>query len=131
MKTIIAGSRDLENYGRLLEIIRDSGFVITEVVSGAARGVDMMGERYAKEHHIRLSTKPAHWLVYGKKAGFIRNQEMADYAEQLICYHTNSAGSKDMVKKMRLLGKPVYEVIEVEGSMIPIINKYNMEKSNV
>lgn len=36
--TIIAGSRDIEDYNIVSQAIRASGFLITEVVSGMARG---------------------------------------------------------------------------------------------
>ena len=42
MKTIIAGSRTIVDYQALLDAVVDSNFDITEVVSGGARGVDMV-----------------------------------------------------------------------------------------
>lgn len=50
MKTIIAGSRDITDYPRFeqyMQRVLDSGWTITEVVSGTCRGVDQMGERWA------------------------------------------------------------------------------------
>lgn len=49
MKVIIAGSRDVTF--PLLHVVRavdESGWTITEVVSGCARGVDEHGEQWAK-----------------------------------------------------------------------------------
>lgn len=100
MKVIIAGSRDIVNYNMVKDIIDNSDFVITEVVSGMARGVDSIGIRYAKENNLPLKCFPAGWDKYGKAAGPIRNQEMAEYANALICvYLRDSRGSKDMLKK--------------------------------
>jgi uncharacterized protein YaaQ len=42
MKVIIAGSRNITDYQQVVQVVRDSGFRITEVVSGGARGVGNM-----------------------------------------------------------------------------------------
>jgi hypothetical protein len=84
VKTIIAGSRNIVEYQALLDAIEASGFEITEVVSGGARGVDSLGERYAKEKGISLKIFPADWESHGRKAGIMRNTEMAHYADALI-----------------------------------------------
>ena len=41
MKTIIAGSRDIVDYKIVEKTIINSGFNITTVISGTARGVDI------------------------------------------------------------------------------------------
>lgn len=45
MKTIIAGSRDIHDADLLEQTIKQSGFEITVVVSGCAKGVDKLGKR--------------------------------------------------------------------------------------
>ncbi len=84
MKTIIAGSRGMDNYDFIKSTIIESGFEITEVVSGGARGVDRLGERYAKEVGIPIKQFIPDWDGLGKKAGHVRNREMGDYADALI-----------------------------------------------
>jgi hypothetical protein len=54
MKTIIAGSRDITDYNVVKAAVKAAGFTITEVVSGAARGVDSLGEEYARRHSIHI-----------------------------------------------------------------------------
>lgn len=109
MKTIIAGSRDIEDYDLVCDAIEDSGFEITEVVSGGARGVDRLGERWADEMGINLCIFPAQWKKLGKSAGPIRNQEMARYADAAIVLIKNhSAGATHMLKTARALGLKVY-----------------------
>ncbi|MAT51550.1 MAG: hypothetical protein CMK32_10245 [Porticoccaceae bacterium] len=100
MKTIIAGGRDykLTDEGRrMLDILRPT---ITEVVSGKARGADSEGERWANENGIPVKGFPADWGAHGKAAGPIRNQQMADYAEQLIAFWDGkSSGTRDMIRR--------------------------------
>lgn len=111
MKVIIAGSRSVQNYDIVKQAIEDSGFLpqITEVVSGTARGVDRLGERWAKENGISVRFFPANWKKYGKKAGMIRNAEMAEYADALIAIWDNeSPGTANMIRTMEKLGKKFY-----------------------
>ena len=79
MKTIIAGSRSIKIYKRVVEAIKTSGFVITEVVSGGAPGIDLLGENWAKHNGIPIKRFPAAWDVFGKQAGFVRNGAMISY----------------------------------------------------
>jgi hypothetical protein len=97
MKVIIAGSRDCEDYPSLLAAIRLSMFDITEVVSGHARGVDQMGERWAEEHGIPVKLFPAEWGKYGKSAGPKRNLQMAEYSDAaILLWDGMSRGTRSM-----------------------------------
>ena len=116
MKTLIAGSRNIIDYDKFLEIMDICPFKneITEVVSGGARGVDLMGERWAKDNDILIKKFPANWEKYGKAAGFIRNREMLDYIEvAIIVWDGQSSGTKDMIFILgsKKLTYPVYQVI--------------------
>ena len=98
MKTIIAGSRHIHNYDDLLIAVKHSKFRITEIISGGARGVDVMGECYARENNIPLVIVPAQWEKFGKRAGFFRNTEMATMANALIAlWDGESRGTKMMI----------------------------------
>lgn len=78
MRTIVAGSRDITDYAEVSQAIRASGLGITLVVSGGAPGVDRLGERWAFEHEIPIERFPADWNAYGRAAGAIRNEQMAE-----------------------------------------------------
>jgi len=109
MKTIIAGSRDITEYDLVVQAIAESGFVITEVVCGMAKGVDMLGYRYAKDHRIPIKEFPADWNKHGRAAGPIRNKEMALYAEALIAlWDGESRGTKNMIDLATKQGLRVY-----------------------
>lgn len=109
MRTIIAGSRGIINYDTVLNVVINSGFVITQVLSGTARGVDTIGEEIAEEFGIPLVLYPADWGKYGKSAGHIRNEQMAKNAEALIAvYDGVSPGTKSMINIAKKLGLKVY-----------------------
>ena len=98
MKTIIAGSREGISYDDVLKAIESCPWEITEVVSGKARGVDTMGEQWAKENNIPIKEFPADWKKLGRSAGYRRNEQMGDYAEALIAvWDGSSRGTKHMI----------------------------------
>lgn len=99
MRVIIAGSRDITDYQELLDAVVDSGFEITTVISGGARGVDRMGEIFAKNNSTPLEIYPADWNKYGKSAGHRRNADMANVADALIAlWDGTSRGTKSMIE---------------------------------
>ena len=97
MKVIIAGSRTIYDINLVVRAIKESGFDITEVVCGEARGIDTLGKKWAKGNDIPVKSFPADWETYGKSAGYKRNVEMAEYAEALIAITTGSPGTKHMI----------------------------------
>jgi glycerophosphoryl diester phosphodiesterase len=109
MKTIIAGSRGIWDYWSVERAVTLSGFQITEVVSGCARGVDRNGEAYAAKHGIPVALFPADWANLGKRAGQVRNCEMAEYAEALVAvWDGSSRGTKHMIDTAKAKGLKVY-----------------------
>ncbi len=100
MKVIIAGSRNFNNYDLLhkkcTELLKNQTDI--EIVSGTANGADKLGERFAKEQNYKLTQFPADWDSFGKSAGYIRNEEMAKYADALIVFWDGkSKGTKHMI----------------------------------
>ena len=99
MKVIIAGSRTFDDYQKLCEIcdFMLSRQVDIEIVSGNASGADKLGEKYAQERGYTIKQFKPDWSI-GKQAGFLRNKQMAEYAEALICFWDGkSKGSKHMI----------------------------------
>ena len=112
MKTIIAGSRHIVDIEPVWNAVRDSNFWVTEVVSGAAKGVDALGEQYGEFHKIPVTRFPADWDTHGRAAGPIRNEIMALYAEALILvWDGESRGSANMKMNAERYGLRIYEVI--------------------
>lgn len=98
MKTIIAGSRSITTYDDVLDGIYKANWVLKEIVSGTAKGVDRFGERYANYNDIPIKRFPANWEKHGKSAGYKRNVEMAEYADAVIViWDGKSKGAKHMI----------------------------------
>ena len=112
MRVIIAGSREIVDYDLVCRAIEESGFEMTEVVSGRARGVDALGEKYALEHDVNLRLFPAEWDKYGKRAGYLRNAKMANYADALVAIWDGfSRGTASMIDLARRKGLKIHKMI--------------------
>jgi ABC-type enterochelin transport system substrate-binding protein len=110
MKVIIAGGRNFNDYNKLIEscdnILVNQKDV--EIVSGTAAGADTLGERYAQEKGYEVKKFPAQWDLYGKSAGYKRNQQMAEYADGLIAFWDGkSKGTKHMIDIANKMGLKV------------------------
>jgi hypothetical protein len=61
MKVIIAGSRGINDYAKVRDAVQRSGFPINRVLSGMAKGVDILAVRYATENGLPCDRFPAEW----------------------------------------------------------------------
>lgn len=124
-RIIIAGSREFDDYGMLKEKVDEfllqigvNHNDIVTIVSGMAKGADTLGERYAAEKGYPLTRFLARWAIYGKRAGIIRNEEMAKYADHLIAFWDGkSKGTKNMIdlaREYKLQNIKVYDFTDGE-----------------
>lgn len=103
--------------------------VLTEIVSGGARGVDRLGERWAKRQGISLRKFTADWAEYGKKAGILRNITMAEYADALIAFWDGrSRGTKHMISEAKRRGMP-YWIVSVNTGEVEMHGVWEGEES--
>lgn len=112
-KLIVAGSRDFNDYALLTRVL----FAMSDVeladksisiVSGMARGADALGHHFAKQHGIQVYEYPANWNQYGKRAGYVRNEQMGLVSDALIAFWDGkSNGTNHMINFMKSLNKPV------------------------
>lgn len=102
MKLIIAGSREIDHRVKVERIINgvveEHELEVTEVVCGGARGVDTIGMFWARKRKIPVKYFRAEWNKYGKRAGYKRNEQMAEYADALVAiWDGESRGTKHMI----------------------------------
>jgi len=116
-KVIIAGSRDFKDkrylfnmagwwYGTLTSVPE------IDVVSGAARGADTLGELWAEYMGFPVVQYPVteqDWNTHGKKAGILRNVEMAKVGDVLLAFWDGkSPGTKHMINEALSRGLEVH-----------------------
>ena len=117
MKVLIAGSRSITDYSLVVAAIEESGFDVTEVLSGGARGADRLGERYAEEHELPVVQIKPDWSR-GRHAGLQANSELAAQSEAaVIVYDGVSKGTRDTIRKLQQTRKPVF--VKVVNSFSP------------
>ena len=119
MKLLIAGSRSIDKYRAFYEFIKwyylggnepPREFVTGDCKLGADQVPHLLNVTINNESPIK--SFPADWDKHGKKAGFLRNREMAEYADELLLiWDGESNGSRNMMQEMEKLGKPVHEII--------------------
>lgn len=108
MKIAIVGSRKFNDYDTICKFIEQRFDLdqIDAVVSGGAKGVDALAERYARDHHLELIVKSANWAKYGRVAGPIRNKLIVEEADAIIAFPAaESIGTYNTISLAQKLGK--------------------------
>lgn len=109
MRTIIAGSRNIKDYGLVESAIQAAPWNVTTVICGCAKGVDTVGAAWAGQNDVPVEFFPAQWATHGRSAGMIRNQQMARAAEALIAiWDGNSPGTGHMIETARQMNLAVH-----------------------
>ena len=101
MRIIIAGSRSFQDYILLKttmdKLVKKIKAEIT-ILSGGAYGADKLGELWARVNNYPIKLYLPDWEV-GRKAGPLRNEEMAKNADGLVAFWDGrSEGTKDMIE---------------------------------
>lgn len=108
------------------------------IISGGAKGIDKLGEKWAELYNVSVGVFPARWGAYGKIAGHMRNNEMADQGDVLLLlWDGKSSGSKQMLaaalqRKLMVvevvLTVEVVEYVETPDVRLATAIKTRMEK---
>lgn len=111
MTVLVCGSRDFEDRQRLFEVLdhfHAHGLLgpITAVMEGCAAGADRMAEEWARQRSVPILHRPADWGQHGRKAGAIRNHQMAaEHPDLAIAFYADrskpSRGTEHMVRTAR------------------------------
>lgn len=113
-RVIVAGSRTIDSQmfifdkldTLLSQKIQEKEQI--QIVSGTARGVDRIGEQYAAAKGFLCKQYPADWNTHGKKAGYLRNCQMAENADALVAFWDgNSPGTRHMIETAKAHGLAV------------------------
>lgn len=107
MKLIIAGGRDYQPTDSDLRKL-DTIEGVTEVFSGACRGMDECGERWARSKGIAVKRFPAQWQKHGRAAGPIRNRAMAIEADAVALF-PGGTGTDNMYHNAIELGLKIFD----------------------
>ena len=105
MRVLVCGSRSIKNFAYVRDCINQSGFEIDTIIEGQAKGVDTLARIQALAYKIPFEEYPADWDTYGKRAGFIRNEEMVKICDGVIAIwdgkSTGTAHTISLAKKYK------------------------------
>jgi hypothetical protein len=120
MKLAIIGSRSFQDYDLLCQTM-DKWFYeprggtscpmwlynVREIVSGGAAGADSLGARWAREQGIKLTEFKPDWEKHGRRAGFIRNEDIVAASDVVLSFWDGvSRGTANSLSIAKRLKKP-------------------------
>ena len=104
MKILIAGSRSIDAFDLSPYIPKET----TLIISGGAKGIDTIAEKYADKHKISKLILLPQYNLYGKSAPIKRNEMMVDIADTVIVvWNGKSRGTKSTLQYSKKKNKNV------------------------
>ena len=129
MRVLVCGGRNYDNYEELYAVLDwidcswegpETFGPISVIISGHAKGADALSEQWAKKREVSLEIYPAEWNVYGKSAGFIRNQQMIDEGlPDLVVAFQGGKGTLNMLTLANRANITIYNVSDSNGRTNP------------
>jgi hypothetical protein len=108
----VIGSRGITDLN--LEEILPPVEEISELCSGAAKGVDTLAREFAQRHAIPIKEFLPDYARFGKSAPLKRNIQIVDYSEKIYaCWDGKSRGTKYVIDYCAKVGKPC-EVVHID-----------------
>ena len=104
LNIVICGSRNFHNYAELEKVLDGilAGVNVKHIITGDARGTDEIAHYYGKIKGYNTLKFRANWTKFGRKAGPIRNRQMAEVAHATIAFWDGaSPGTKNMLAEAR------------------------------
>lgn len=79
-----------------------------KIISGGAKGADSMAADWAKSRNVPTQIFRPDWDVYGKRAGFMRNEQIVRACDSVLAFWDGtSKGTLNTIDKARDMQKPV------------------------
>lgn len=113
---LVCGGRNFTDYDFLKETLHDCLLTVRDhfpeqrmvIVQGDGPGADKMAGLWAGTFNVPCFKIPGEWDLWGKGAGFMRNQQMLDWVpvDRVIAF-AGGPGTADMVKRAQAKGIPV------------------------
>lgn len=113
-KILVTGGRDFNDHDLLdlaLSALKDILGANVTLAHGAARGLDLMAAKWARDNDWQVLSYPAQWKLYRNAAGPIRNQKMLDeFDPDLVLSFPGGSGTLDMSKRAAAKNKIIWFV---------------------
>lgn len=112
MKLAIIGGRDFNDIDKARKVFKNFFKPYTrEIISGGAKGADLIGASLASENDLECTEYLADWKKHGKAAGMIRNEEIINGADMILAFWDGvSKGTANSLTKAKKQKKPCFIV---------------------
>lgn len=111
MKLLIIGSRSITDFDLTGYIPED----VELIISGGARGIDSVAEKYANDHGIEKVIIFPQYERLGRAAPIKRNEEMVDLCDTVLAvWDGQSKGTKYTLNYARKKNKKILEIVVKE-----------------
>ena len=111
MRVIVTGGRyydDVLTLSHVLDVLRRN---VTLVHGDCPTGADALADAYWLTWGVKCPERhPADWKRWGKRAGFVRNEEMAAAGAGLCIAFPGNDGTNDMIRRAKAHMIPVMRV---------------------
>jgi len=108
MRVLICGSRTWRDFEAIVNEVKKLPREGSVIIEGCApRGADHLAERAAFLFGIPVEHYPANWGVYGRRAGYVRNEQMLKQGqpdEVWAFWDGSSKGTANMVNIAQAAG---------------------------
>lgn len=122
MKIAIVGSRNVEFF----DIAKFLPENITEIVSGGAKGVDLIARKYAEENKIPIKEFLPDYRRYRYGAPLKRNLQIIEYADEVIAFWDGtSKGTKYVIDNCKKTVKRITVYIVDDKGNISLSNDFS------
>ena len=108
-KVVVAGGRDYNDKKRVFKLLDKlyEDMPDIEIVCGMPNGADALGYDWATSRNVKCHEFPANWNKYKKRAGYLRNREMAEFSDYVVVFWDGkSRGTKMMIDLAEEFGLP-------------------------
>jgi len=85
-KLAVIGSRSFNDWSLLNSTLLPYKSKIEVIISGGAKGADTLAEEWAIANNIEVLKYIPDWDIHGKKAGFIRNEDIIKNCNACIAF---------------------------------------------
>lgn len=112
-KLVVFGGRDFTDSQLMSDLLFDyanemGDDIVVSIISGMARGADLLAHKFAIKQQVVCYEMPADWDGLGKRAGFVRNEEMVNLCDGgMGFWDGKSRGTKHMIDTLINLGKSI------------------------
>lgn len=113
LRIIVTGGRDYADRDRVRSALTPGtpvGHQTATIVHGGARGADRLAAEEGAKLGYEIEEHPADWDRWGKRAGWLRNEEMACLGADLCIAFPGGRGTASMLRCAAAHGIPVRRI---------------------